>query len=283
MILVTGATGEVGGEVVRQLVARGLPVRALARDPAKAAAKLDPAVEVAKGDLLQPETFAAALGGVSKLFLMAGAQELPRVAEHAVPAAKRAGVAHVVLLSSSTTLVDPPLAIGRWHRAAEVLLEGSGMAWTFVRPGNFASNAMRWAPTIKAQGVVYAPAAGARSAPIDPYDIASVAALTLAEPGHEGKKHVVTGEENLTTEEQVAIIGAAIGKALRFVEVPLEGARAGLQRAGMDDELADAILELMTRARGGGDAARTSTVRDVTGRAPRPFAEWVRNHVAAFS
>jgi len=101
MILVTGATGDIGGEVVRQLVGAGEKVRVLARDPAKAA-KLGPAVEVAQGDLLQPETIAAAFTGAVKVFLMAGAQDLPTIAEHALAAAKRGGVRHVVLLSSST-------------------------------------------------------------------------------------------------------------------------------------------------------------------------------------
>ena len=281
MILVTGATGDVGGEVVRQIVAAGQKVRAFARDPAKAA-RLVPGVEVARGDLQQPETFAAALDGVTKLFLMAGAQELPAIAEHAVPAAKRAGVQHVVLLSSSTTLMEPRVTIGKWHLAAEELIEASGLAWTMVRPGNFASNALRWAPMIKAQGAVFAPAGGGKTAPIDPYDIASVAAKALTTPGHEGHKYALTGDEVLSAADQVAIIGAALGKTLRFVEVPAEGARMGMLKSGMDEAMADALLELMTSGRSGGEAHRTSTVRDVTGVAPRTFEAWVRAHLSAF-
>jgi uncharacterized protein YbjT (DUF2867 family) len=282
MILVTGATGDVGGEVVRQLVAAGETVRVLARDPVKAA-KLGPAVEVVRGDLLQPETLTAALVGAEKLFLMAGAEDLPAVAQHAIPAAKHAGVRHVVLLSSSTILTEPMVTIGKWHLAAEQHLEASGLAWTMLRPGNFASNALRWAPTIKAQGAVYGTAGDGKSAPIDPYDIASVAAKALTTPGHEGKRYVLTSEELLTMAEQVDAIGAAIGKPVRLIDVPEAGARAGMLKSGMNEVLVDALLELMTSVRTGGGARQTTTVREVTGVAPRTFATWVRAHLSAFA
>jgi uncharacterized protein YbjT (DUF2867 family) len=282
MILVTGATGNIGGEVMRQLAGAGEKVRALARDPAKAA-KLGPTVEVARGDLLQPETLAAAFAGATKVFLMAHAQDLPAVAEHVASAAKRAGVAHVVLLSSSTTLMDPPVTLGAWHLAAEQRIEAAGLAWTALRPGNFASNALRWAPTIKAQGAVFAPAGLGKSAPIDPYDIASVAVKALTTPGHEGKKYVLTGEELLTTAEQVDVLATALGKPLRLVEVPEAGARAAMLKSGMNEVLAGAALEMLARARAGGGALRTTTVREVTGAEPRTFAAWVRAHLSAFA
>jgi uncharacterized protein YbjT (DUF2867 family) len=282
MILVTGATGGVGGDVVRHLVKAGQPVRALARDPEKAA-KLLPGVDVARGDLSKPDTLAPALEGATKAFLMAGAQELPAIAKDFVAAAKRAGVAHVVLLSSSTILLEPRVAIGAWHLAAEQELEASGLAWTMVRPGNFASNTLRWAPMIKAQGAVFGTGGHGKSAPIDPYDIAAVAATALATPGHEGKKYVLTGDELLSAAEQVAIIGAAIGKPLRYVEVPEAGARAGMQKAGMNEIMIDALLELLRRVDANDEALRTTTVRDVTGVAPRTFAAWVKDHVAAFT
>ena len=280
MILVTGATGGVGGEVVRQLLAAGEKVRVLARDPAKAA-KLGPAF-VVKGDLLDADAFAPALAGVAKLFLMAGAQDVPAVAANAASAAKKAGVRHVVLLSSSTILMDPPVTIGGWHLQAEQALEAAGLACTMLRPGNFASNALRWAPTIKAQGAVFTPGGDGKSAPIDPYDIASVAAKALLTTGHEGKRYVLTGEEVMTVAEQVAIIGAALGRPLRLVEVPEAGARAGMAKSGMNDVMIEAILQLMRGGGGGGEALRTSTVRDVTGVAPRTFAAWVGANLHAF-
>jgi uncharacterized protein YbjT (DUF2867 family) len=280
MIVVTGATGDIGGEVTRQLVSMGEKVRVVARDPAKAAA-LGAAVEVARGDLLQQGTLDEAFAGATKAFLMAHAVDLPKVAENALAAAKRGGVEHVVLLSSNTTLMDPIGSIGRWHLAAEQQLEATGMAWTMVQPGNFASNSLRWAPMIKAQGAVFGPAGG-KSAPIDPYDIASVAVRALATPGHEGKKYHLTGPELVTAAEQVGIIGAALGKPLRYVEVPDEGARAGMLRSGMSETIADAILELIVQARDGREQWQTTTVREVAGAEPRTFARWVEAHLSAF-
>jgi uncharacterized protein YbjT (DUF2867 family) len=186
-----------------------------------------------------------------------------------------------VLLSSDTTLMEPIGAIGRWHLAAEQQLEATGIAWTMLRPGNFASNVLRWVPMIKAQGAVFGPAGG-KSAPIDPYDIASVAVKALTTAGHEGKKYHLTGPELLTAAEQVDIIGAALGKALRYVEVPDEGARAGMLRSGMPEALADAVLELVGQARAGRGPASTTTVREVTGAEPRTFAMWVKAHLSAF-
>jgi uncharacterized protein YbjT (DUF2867 family) len=281
MILVTGATGDIGGEVVRQLVAGGVRVRALARDPAKAA-KLGAGVEVVKGDLLAPETLGAAFDGAEKVFLMGLGQQLPRIVEHAAPAAERAGVRHVVLLSSSTILTDPMVTIGKWHRAAEVRIEATGIPWTMLRPGNFMSNTLRWVATIKAQGAVFSPSGQGRSAPIDPRDIASVGVKALTTPGHEGKRHVLTGGALMTAAEQVEVLAAALGKPLRCVDVPEAGARAGMLKAGMNEEMADALLEVMRRVREGGEALQTTTVREVTGAEPRTFATWAAEHLAAF-
>lgn len=280
MILVTGATGDVGGEVTRQLVRAGAKVRVLARDPAKAV-KLGLDVEIAQGDLLRPETLDRAFQGVEKAFLMAHAPDLPAVAEHAVAAAVRAGVRHVVLLSSYSAAHSTPSAIGRWHRAAEVRVEEAGLAWTMLRPGNFASNSLRWAGSVKAQGVVYAPEGSGRTAPIDPQDIATVGARALLEPGHEGKRYLLTGEELTDTASLVATLGAALGRSLRLVEVPQVAARAGMLKSGLTEELADAILEL-TAGTYGREEHLSRDVHAVTGAPARTFAQWVDAHLDAF-
>jgi uncharacterized protein YbjT (DUF2867 family) len=280
MILVTGATGDVGGEVARQLVRAGAKVRVLARDAAKAA-KLGLDVEIAVGDLLRPETLGPAFAGVEKVFLMAHAQDLPAAADHAVPAAVRGGARHVVLLSSYSAAHDPPSAIGRWHRAAEERIEATGLAWTMLRPGNFASNTLRWAGTIKAQGVVYAPEGSGRTAPIDPQDIASVGARALLDPGHEGKRYLLTGEEMTDTAGQVATLGAVLGRSLRLVEVPAAAARAGMLKGGLSETLADAVLEL-TAGPHAREALLSPDVRAVTGAPARTFAQWVEAHADSF-
>jgi uncharacterized protein YbjT (DUF2867 family) len=278
MIVVAGARGNIGSEVVRQLVRHGAAVRALSRDPSKLQAA---GHEVAKADLLDPASLDAAFAGAERLFLMADAIDLPRAAAHASAAATRAGVRHVVMVSSGTIAIQPEVTIGRWHREAEEVIQASGLAWTFLRPGNFASNALRWAGMIRAQGAVFAPAGG-QTAPIDPRDIADVAVKALTGGGHEGKTYSLTGPTLMTAAEQVAAIGAALEKELRFVSVPMEGARAGMLKSGMSDVMADAILQLISAGTDGRDAAVTSTIRDVAEHEARSFADWVRDHVHAF-
>jgi uncharacterized protein YbjT (DUF2867 family) len=281
MILVTGATGNVGGEVVKQLLEAGAPVRVLARDPAKAA-KLGAGVSVVRGDLAAPETLGPAFAGVTKAFVLSTGPDLARLAGNAVDAAKKAGVAHVVLLSVLGAEFEPSFELGRWHRESERKLEASGLAWTFLRPGSFASNALSWVSSIKAQGVVYSPYGEGKSAPIDPRDIAAVAVKALLAPGHEGKAYSLTGSAAITTGEQVAKISAAIGRPLRFVDVPPEAARDGMLEAGMHPLLVDALLELMARVRAGHGATVSTAVADVLGRPARTFDAWLHDHVAAF-
>ncbi len=277
MILVTGATGNIGSEVLRQLVQGGHRVRVLARDPAKVA-PLGAAGEVVRGDLTSPASLEGCFVGVRKALLMAPAHELPTVAEHFAASAKRAGVQHLVLVSSATILIDPRTVIGGWHLAAEEHVKGSGLRWTMLRPGNFNSNALRWAGSIRAQGAVFAPLGDGKTAPIDPRDIASVAVHALTREGHEGETHVLTGPDHLSPKEQVACIAEAIGKPVRFVDVSEAAARAAMLKSGMSETLADAVLELMRAS----NSVKTDAVREITGEPPRTFAEWAKEHAAAF-
>lgn len=281
MILVTGATGNIGVEVVRRLVGAERAVRVLARDPAKAA-RLLPAVEIARGDLHDPASVEAALTGVESAFLLAEALELPAIARTFAAAATRAGVGHVVLNSSGTIDIGRPTRLGAWHLEAEEALKDAGLAWTMLRPGNFATNTLRWAATIRAQGAVFAPGESAWNVPIDPRDIGAVAAQALMDPAHRNRTYLLTGPAAMTVHEQVDTIGRAIGKVIRVVEVPEARARAGMLAAGLSEVLVEAILEL-TRPGEHSDTAITTTIRDVTGEAPRTFADWVRDHASAFA
>lgn len=279
MILVTGATGNIGKEVVKLLVESGTTVRALTRDPKRAA--FPQSVEVVKGDLTKPETLP--LKGVEKVFLLAGAMELPAISRDFVKAAKIHGAKHIVLNSSGTVGLKKMTKIGSWHLEAEEFLKGSGIAWTMLRPGNFASNTLRWAGMIRGQGTVFAPQGSGPTAPIDPRDIGSVAVTALTGKGHEGKTYVLTGPEAMTIEKQVQIIGKAIGKQLKFIAVPESKAREGMLKSGLPEVLADAIVELV-QADGPETVGHiTQTIREVTGKAPRTFAEWVRDHAGAFA
>ncbi len=282
MILVTGATGNIGAEVVRLLLAAGEKVRVLARDPSKAAHLADRA-EVVQGDLLQPDSLAAAFAGAERAFVLIGSiNDIPAAAGPIFRAAEAAGVRHVVFQSSATIQMRPPNTVGAWHLAGEEALKGTRLAWTMLRPGNFASNSLRWAGPIRAQGSVFAPHGTQRSSVIDPRDIAAVAALALTRPGHEGKTYVLTGPEVISTTEQIDILAAALGKPIRFVQVPVEGARAGMIKAGTPEAIADAVLELM-RPESTLEPMLTATVEDVTGRPARPYALWARDHAHLFA
>ncbi|XYH93312.1 SDR family oxidoreductase [Sorangium sp. So ce1128] len=282
MILVTGATGTIGSEVVKQLLEAGAPVRVLARNPSKAAAKLGAGVAIVLGDLGAPETLDAAFADVDKAFVLSAGPDLASLEANAVSAAKKAGVGHIVLLSVFGAESAPGLQNARRHRESEKNLAASGLAWTFVRPGAFASNAFGWAPSIKAQGEVYAPMGEGKNAPIDPRDVAAVAVTALTSPGHDGKAYGITGPEALSMREQVAKIAAAIDRPLRFVDVPSAAARDGMLKAAMPPGMVDAILEYMAHVRAGEAATTTTTVADVLGRPARTFDAWIHDHVAAF-
>jgi uncharacterized protein YbjT (DUF2867 family) len=281
MILVTGATGSIGSELVRLLTSGGQRIRALVRDPAKAKS-LGPAVELVQGDLSRPDGFPGALAGADKLFAMFPAHDIPALAPPLFDAARRAGVRHVVFLSSATIHLQPPTLVGRWHQAGEDALKATGMAFTMLRPGNFDTNSLSWAGPIRAQGKVFVPFADSQSSPIDPRDISAVAAAALTGSGHEGKTYTLSGPEVLTPRRQVEILSAVIGRPLEIVQVPEAGARAGMMKAGMTAELADAIMELMRSGMGEAHERLTTTVRDVTGRPPRTFETWARDHASAF-
>lgn len=279
MILVTGATGQVGSQLVPQLLDRNVPVRALTRDVSKLASWGD-RIQPVSGSFDQPETLLAAMQGVEQVYLMSSGVGAEHV-EMAVNAAKQAGVRHIVLLSSLGAN-DTTFLIGKWHHDREAAVRESGLAWTFLRPGYFMSNALMWAETIKTQGAVYVPGSGGWSAPIDPQDIATVAALALTQPGHEDHIYDLTGEEILTTAEQLDILSRALGKPLQFVNVPPDAAREQMLQSGMPAIYVDAIMELFTRMREGGGALKTDTFERLTGHKPRTFEAWCRNHVAAF-
>ncbi len=278
-ILVTGGTGGIGVPLVRMLVAAKARVRVLTRDRARAQSLFGEGVEIVEGDLGKPETLAPAVTGCERVVFLGGAG--PKLAVDAAAfgkAAKAAGARHVVAISSGTIEMTPPVALGAWHAAMEEALKAAGLATTFLRPDNFASNALRWAGLIRGRGMVFSSAADSQSVPIDPFDIAAVAGVALTAPGHEGKVYTLSGPSVVSMREQVAIIGKELGRTLNVVEIPPEKARAGMVDNGVPPIMADAILELM-----GHSPRPTPVVREVTGREPRAFAEWVHENRAAFA
>ncbi len=281
MILVTGATGTIGTEVVKLLLAQGEKVRVLARDPQKAA-KLGAGVDVVQGDLDKPETLPAAFQGVTKLFLLAAGEDLARHEANALAAAQAAGVQYVVKISAAGAGDDDTLQLGRWHTAGEKQIKDAGIPWTIVRPGSFMSNTMAWVGSIKGQGVVYNPSGHGKTAPIDPKDIAAVAVAALTSTGHEGKVYEITGPQALSTADQAGKISAAIGRPIQCVDVSEEALRGAMLGQGMSPTLADALVELMLYIKNGNNSYVTNTVEQVLGREPRTFEEWLSEHAGIF-
>ena len=281
MLLVTGATGNVGRELARELDAAGVPFRALVRDPARAAGLPASAVRV-RGDLDDPATLAPAFARADGLFLLTPGIGTGHVRD-AVAAARAAGVRHIVHLSSFNVLGDPMPAMGRWHHEREQVIRASGLPATFLRPGGFMTNAFDWLPAIRAGGPVLDPAGPGRYAPIDPADIAAVAALALTGDGHAGREYVLTGEETFTVAEQVAVLSAATGLDIKVREpaTPDEAVRARFPH-GAPPALADAILEGFALLRADTTGLRTDTVRRLLGRGPRTFADWCARHADVF-
>jgi (4-alkanoyl-5-oxo-2,5-dihydrofuran-3-yl)methyl phosphate reductase len=280
VILVTGATGHVGRELVEQLLAAGVKVRVLTRDKQKAE-RFRGRTEVAVGDLEKPETVVAAMKGVAQLFLMS-ASHGPEQTANAVDAAKKNGVRRVVNLSSIGASLSPMPEMGRWHFVREQLIKDSGLAWTFLRPGMFMSNALQWAATIKAEGNVYHPTGAGKYAPIDSADVAAVAAQALLRPGHEGKVYELTGVELLSAPEQVGILSAVLQRPIEYVDVSPDDSAEKMRRAGAPRSLVAATKELMRLVRSGSADLVTQTVEGVTGSAPKSFENWCRRHAEAF-
>jgi uncharacterized protein YbjT (DUF2867 family) len=273
MILVTGATGNVGREVVQQLQQAGRHVRVLTRSPEKVSFPED--VEIAAGDLTAPETLKTALDGVQKVFLLRvpGSDSFPTLA-------KQSGVEEIVFLSSGA--IDSPTenAIGRNHLHTEELIRQSGVKWTFLRPGSFMSNTLQWAGSIRAEGVVRAPFGDVGNAPIDPRDIAAVSATALVSSGHDGKVYTLTGPEVLTPVDQVQILGSVLGRDLRFENIPESVAEENMKRF-TPPEIVESIFSLIRDNKNHADSP-TTTVEDVTGRPAHTFRQWVSDYAELF-
>jgi uncharacterized protein YbjT (DUF2867 family) len=280
-ILVIGGTGTVGRQVVSGLAAMGAQVRALARNPG--AVRLPPQVEAVQGDVTFPETLDRPLSGVDKVFLVwtapptTVAPALERIAKNA---------RRIVFLSAPIKTAHPlfqqPNSLRAMFEQIERLIETSGLEWTFLRPGMFAANALRWwAPQICAGGgVVRWPYLAAPTAPIHECDIAAVAVRALCEDGHSGAEYVLTGPQSLSQFEQISIIGRVVGRSLLIEEMSPDEAHRELL-ALMPAFVVNMLLGAWGAAIGQ-PAFVTSAVAEITGTPARTFREWATDHAAEF-
>ncbi|MFB6604313.1 NAD(P)H-binding protein [Streptomyces noursei] len=284
-ILVTGASGSVGRVVVEGLLAAGVQVRALTRDPDRV--DLPAGAQAVAGDLTQPAGLGAALEGVDRMYLF----PVPTAVREVVAAAERAGVRRIVTLSSGAVTAGYDTV---HHLPVERAVEASGVEWTHVRPGEFAMNKVAlWGPDVRAERVVRHPAPEAIWCPVHERDIADVAVTALLEGGHHGVAHTVNGPP-ISLRDQARALAEALGQEVRFEQVTPEDARRRYRaQGGFPAAAADFLLGFVDHAGNPTDPHALAdfdltafgpqpTVRDVTGAAPRTFGQWARDHVADF-
>ncbi len=278
-ILVTGSTGTVGSRLVRDLVARGESVRAMTRSGDRSG--FDSRAEVVPGDFTDVGSLRKALDGVSRMYLLAAGQDLEQYEANAIEAAKGAKL-ELLVKHSVAGAQYKATDIPRWHRAGEERIEQSGIPYAFLRPGSFDSNALYWADTIKSHDTVYGALGDAALPVIDPEDIAAVAAQVLTSSGQAGKIYELSGPESLTSEQQVKILSEAVGRPLKYVNVPDQAARDAMLGMGMPPRYVDAMVGLIQTLRGIGRIEPTGDVKAVLGRQPRSFRQWAQDNAGAF-
>ena len=283
MILVTGATGYNGQELVRQLTALGQRVRALMRNPADAAKLKIPNLEVAAGDFDNPETLEAALQGVEKAFLLTPvAERFPQWQKDFIEAAQRASIKHLVKFSAMGASSTSESELLRLHHKTDVILRNSGVPFTILQPNSFYQNIFSSVATIKTLGKFYLPLKNAPQSLVDIRDINTLAAKVFTSAGHEGKTYVVTGPEELTFQQVAEKLSSVLGRKIDYTDVPLSAAADGMRQSGMPEWNVRVVSELLGYFASGAAAAVMDTIPRVLGRPAISFEQFASDHRAAF-
>jgi uncharacterized protein YbjT (DUF2867 family) len=274
LILVTGATGNVGSEVAGVLVRQGVPARGLARNNDR---PLPSGVEFARGDLNDPASLDGALRGCRGVFLLSGYRDMPGL----LASFREAGVERVVLLSGGGAAAsDVNNVISGYMLGSEEAVRGSGVAWTILRPYAFMSNALRWTGQLRSGDVVKVPFADVANAVIDPLDIAKVAVAALLDGAHGGQLYRLSGPQSLLPRDQLRVLGELLGRDLRLAPQPDQEARVEME-ASMPVEYVDAFFSFYVD--GAIDESPVlPTVELLTGTRARTFEQWARAHLEAF-
>ncbi|MFN7964664.1 MAG: NAD(P)H-binding protein [Acidobacteriota bacterium] len=284
MILVTGAGGTIGSEVVKALSATGARFRVAFKSQDKAEHARRSGLDAALIDFADPKSLGPALRGVERLFLLGtGALDQTEKEIAAVDAAKAAGVAHVVKLSVWGAETEG-FSFAKIHRPVERHLQASGLTWTLLRPNGFMQNVVNYyATTIKSQNAFYLPSRGARISHVDARDVAAVAATALTKPGFEARVLTLSGPEALTYTEIARKLSAALGREITYVDVPDEAFKQGAIAAGIPAYYVDALIDLIHFYSSHEAGTITPDVQSVTGRPPISFDSFANDYKAALS
>jgi uncharacterized protein YbjT (DUF2867 family) len=275
MILITGATGNVGSELITALLpAQAGQIRVLTRNPG---AVFPDGTEKVVADLGESD-LAAVLDGVHAVFLLTEGLNIADHDRRLVAAAVRAGVERIVKLSVLAVGHGATDPITTLHRAGEEEIRASGLRWTFLRPTGFMSNALNWAPMITADQVVHAPFADGRAAVVDPADIAAVAAACLTQDGHDDRVYELTGPAPLSPADQVAILSQVLDRDLRYSEADPDDTLAQWVSYGMPEQLAHAVIEQFRSTLEPFNSEPTGDITALTSRPARSFTDWAHAH-----
>ena len=282
MILVTGASGANGREVLKALSARGVPAKAMTRS-ADIACDLPAGVTAVAGDFDNDSSLSNALVGIERTFLLTPSTEHAEAQQlRFVEAARRAGVRHVVKLSQFAASPDSPVRFLRYHAAAEQAVRDSGMDWTFLRPNLFMQGMLQFAGMVRDKSMIAAPIGDARVSVVDVRDNAAVAAAALTEDGHVGQTYNLTGPEALTHAEMAAKLSAATGRPIAFADASEGDMRYAMAAVKMPEWQIEGLIEDYAHYRRGEAAVIATGVRYATGQAPRAFDNFARDYVNAF-
>jgi uncharacterized protein YbjT (DUF2867 family) len=280
MILITGANGNVGKEVLKQVAATGAKVRAAFQTVTKAAAAPS-GVEIATMDYNKPETLQAALKGIERVFLVAPpTPNLPALERKAIDEIKQSGVRHVVKLSA---MGGRDAIFPRQHADSEDYIKSSGVPYTFLRPNGFMQNFVTYnGATINSQNAFYGSQGEGKVSHIDLRDIAAVAVKTLTEDGHQGKVYTLTGPEALSNARVAETLSEDTGREIKYVDLTAEQFKQALLGAGLPEWSANALVDLQQFYRRGGASAVTRDVEQLLGRKPTSFEQFSRDYAQAF-
>jgi uncharacterized protein YbjT (DUF2867 family) len=284
MILITGATGTVGSEVVKRLSAQRAETRAVTRDPRKVEANRLPSVQFVQGDFEDVDSIRRACSGIERAFLLTNSTENAERQQIAFTrVAQQSGVRHIVKLSQLHASASSPGRFLRYHAVVEAAIQASGFTFTFLRPNLFMQGLLSSRQSIQQKGAFFAPAGDARISAVDVRDLADVAVAALTTPQHDNKSYALTGPEALTFGEMADQLSRAVGRTIKFVDVPPEAMRESLVSLGFPTWQADGLLEEFAMYARGEAAEIESGVNEALGRPPRSFDEFARDYAPLFT